>query len=384
VNQSISEAVLVREVGSDIVLLEPDITPLLVMTVNAKRKKKTISPRIEKIEDDLRQLWAFHNAAAISSAATAILVNDGTLFAVGDLVAVMRANASALAEEIMRVTAVASNTLTVTRGAGADTIAATNALRIIGSAYAENSVLSTMRSTDKTTIISYAQLFRTPYGISKTMEASEVYGEPEADVNERKAMMEHKKEIEASLLWGRASESLASPGSIWTTQGVKSRISTNVTDAGTTLTLRDFNDFSESVFRYGASTKLLIACPKVISAINFFAQSDLFTHSKDSVYGVNIQQLILPHGTLLLARNWLMENGISGQAGFADEAYVIDLGAVEYRYLAGNGKNLDTKIVRDQVKDGQHGFIHAVETQAGGVFSHEKRHGRLYQATDYA
>ena len=49
-------------------------------------------------------------------------------------------NSSSAAEEVARVTAINSNTLTITRnvgGAGADTITATGSIRIIGSAYQE-------------------------------------------------------------------------------------------------------------------------------------------------------------------------------------------------------------------------------------------------------
>lgn len=388
VNQMISEAVLVRMVGDEIAELEPDVTPLLVMTTKApKRKTATHSPRIEKIEDELRQLWGYHNASAIDSVNTQVLVNDGALFFVGAVVAVLKANTSSAVEEIIRVTAISTNTLTVTRnigGAGADTIAASNAMRIIGSAAAENAGLAAALSTSKTTIISYAQIFKTPFAISNTLRATLVYGKPEEDYQESKAMREHKKEIEAAGLWGRASESLASPGTVWTSMGAKSRISTNVTDAGTTLTMRDFNDFSETAFRYGATSKLFIAAPKVISAINFFSQSDLFTKSQETVYGVQVQELILPHGKLLLAKNWLMESGISGQSGYDDEAYALDVGAIEIRYLAANGVSRDTGIYRDLIKDGTDGMTHAFISQLGWVIAQEKRHARIRNASDYA
>src|SRR5882724_3691265 len=53
-NEAISETVLVRDVPDEVMVLDGDITPLTVMSVNAKRKRPTFSPRIEKLEDDLR------------------------------------------------------------------------------------------------------------------------------------------------------------------------------------------------------------------------------------------------------------------------------------------------------------------------------------------
>src|SRR3990167_5490661 len=133
-SEAISEAVLVRDVPDEVMNLTPDVTPFLIMSMKAKRRRATVSPRVEKIEDDIRGTWAVHVPAAISSAATGILVNDGTLFAIGDLISVPKTASSAAAEEIVRVTAISSNTLTVTRGvggAGADPISASNAPFVI-------------------------------------------------------------------------------------------------------------------------------------------------------------------------------------------------------------------------------------------------------------
>ena len=50
-NQAINENILRRDIGDKIAELEPNDTALLVMTTNAKRKRATISPRVERIED---------------------------------------------------------------------------------------------------------------------------------------------------------------------------------------------------------------------------------------------------------------------------------------------------------------------------------------------
>lgn len=380
------ENILVREVGDKIALLDRDTTPLLVMSINAKRKFGTKVSRIEQIEDDVRQLWGFASAQ-IDSVTTALLVNDGTLFAVGDLVAAQKANTSAAAEEVIRVTAVATNTLTVTRGiggAGADTIATTAALRILGSAYAENAGLGTVRSTTKTVIISYTQIFREPFSISRTMRANETFGERDETYQEMKAQTEIKKQLEAAALWGRASESLAAPGTIRTTMGFKARVSTNLTDMATTITIAKFNTLSETGFRYGSKVKTLIAAPVYHSAVANFGQGKMQVKTGETAFGVNFRRLILPHGDLLLAPNWLMENGISGQAGYGDEAYVVDLSAIELRYLNGNGVNCDVALFRNVKRDGTDGFTHEYLGELGWVIINERKHARAYNGTAYS
>lgn len=159
VDQAINEGVLIRDVSQEMVLLEPDTSPLYVMTNNAKRKKPSISPRFEWIEDAEVSYWDFGaEGSDKSSSATTLTVNDGTLFATNDLILIPKANSSSAAEEVALVTANSSNILTLTRGvggSGADTIPATGSIRILGSAFTENSSIPIGRYTSKTTKISY-------------------------------------------------------------------------------------------------------------------------------------------------------------------------------------------------------------------------------------
>lgn len=363
VKASSDEGVLVRDVANDMVLLEPDTTPLMVLTTNTKRKKACKAPKFEWIEDAEVSFWAqAAGASDYTSTATDIAVGDITLWAVGDIAAVPKAVTSTAAEEVILVTAVAgttNGTITVTRGiggSGADTISATGSLRIIGGAFLENGALPSGRYSAKVNKYSYAQIFRTAVSISETERSTELYGSPEGEEKYQiaKAMVRHKAEIEAAGWWSRASETAAAQ-SRWTTAGFKSVVTTNVTDASGTVTLTKFNDFSETAFRFGERKKLFSAAPKVISAMNFFAQNALMTKSEDKVFGVNLQRFITPHGELMLVRNFRMENGIAGLNGFGDEAYCVDMPSVGIRYLAGNGKSRDTKLYTDVVKDGTDG-----------------------------
>jgi hypothetical protein len=284
------------------------------------------------------------------------------------------------------VTGTTNGTLTVTRaiGGGGDTISATGALRIIGGAFLENDSLPAGRYSTKAVVVSYCQIFRTVVDVSETQRSTELYAAPggEDKYQIAKAMVRHKAEIEAAGWWSRASETAAAQ-SRWTTGGFKSRVTTNVTDAVGTVTLTKFNDFSETAFRYGDRRKLFSAAPKVVSAMNFFAQNKLFTKSEDKVFGVNLQRFITPHGELMLTRNFRMENGIAGGLGFGDEAYAVDLPSVGIRYLNGNGRSRDTKLYTDVKKDGVDGVKSEIKSQLGFEWRHEKRHSRLVDVLTY-
>ena len=381
------ENILVRFVEDEIAELEPDVTPLLVMSVKAQRKRATYSPKIEVIEDALRGAWVYHTAAAIDSVTTTVVVNDGSLVATSDLLSVMKVDSSAVAEEVIRVTAKSGNTLTVTRaigGSGADTISQTQALLIIGSAYGEGAAYGAPRTTQKTPVVSYTQIFREPVQITGTQRATRTYGgQSEALRQEAAALKQLKLQIEKAGFWSRASESLAENATYRTTMGLKAAISTNVTNGGTTLTQATMNTFSESAFRFGSRAKLFVGAPKYISAINSFVQGQLMTKSGDTVYGVQVMTLVLPHGRLLLANNWLMEDGISGQAGLDDEAYAVDLGAVEWYYLAANGVSRDVALYRNVVKDGVDAEKHEFLGECGWVFKNQKKHARIHNVSAY-
>lgn len=394
-DQMVVDTTQVRDVSEQMVLLEPDAAPLFVLTNKAKRKQATIAPRFEWVEDTEVSVWGQGNEGADkSSVATTMTVVDGTLFAVGDIIAIPKANSSTAAPEVALVTANAANIITITRGiggAGADTIPATGSIRILGSAFTEDAGVSSQRYTSKTVQISYCQIFKDPVKISHTAASTKQYGAPQGERKYQivKALIAHRSKIEAVGLWSRASETLALPSSRWTSMGFLSRIATNKLDASTTLTITTMNTFSETAFRYGEKQKLLMAAPKVLSAINFFSQNKLLTRVGDKIFGVAIQRFQLALGEFLLANNYRMGTGDVGFPGgnsFNGHAYSIDLPSVAYRYLQGGGDDLigDTKLFENIVPDGSTTRTDEYRTQGGWEWRHERKNAWLLNVGAYA
>jgi hypothetical protein len=391
----VTDTTNVRDVSEQMVLLEPDAAPLFVLTNSAKRKQPTIGPRFEWVEDTEVSLWGQSSAAADwSSAATNILVADGTLFGVGDIVAVPKAQSSSAAPEVFLVTAISTNTLTITRGigsSGADTVSATGSLRILASAFKEDDNIGQQRYTAKTVQISYAQIFKTPVKVTHTAASTKQYGAPQGERKYQlvKALIRHRSEIEAAGLWGRASESLNSPSSRWTSMGFLSRIATNKTDANTTATITTWNTFSETAFRYGEKQKLLLCAPKVISALNFYSQNKLLTRVGDTVFGVKIARFEMALGEFLLANDYRLgtaDIGFPGGNSFATHAYSIDLPSVAMRYLQGGGDNLigDTKLFENILPDGSTTRTDEYRSQLGWEIRHERKHAWIFDLSSYS
>jgi len=395
--QMVSDTTNVRDVSEQMVLLEPDAAPLFVITNAAKRKQPTIGPRFEWVEDTEVSLWGQCSSGTTdyTSVATNILVADGTLFGVGDICAVPKAISSSSAPEVFLVTAVSTNTLTITRGiggSGADTISSVTSIRILASAFTEDANIGAQRYTAKTVQISYAQIFKTPVKVTHTAASTKQYGAPQGERKYQlvKALIRHRSEIEAAGLWSRASESTATPGSRWTTMGWLPRIATNKTDGSTTATITTWNTFSETCFRYGEKQKLLLCAPKIIQALNYYSQNKLLTRVGDTVFGVKIARFEMALGEFMLANDYRLGTSDvgfpSGQASFAGHAYSIDLPSVAIRYLQGGGDNLigDTKLYENILPDGSTTRTDEYRSQLGWEIRHERKHAWLYDVLAYS
>jgi len=388
---AVDDNTLVRDVSEDMLLLEPDQTPLLVFTNKNNRKSPSDAPKFEWVEKAEVAVWDTVNTNAdYGTTQTTILVSDVSLYAVGDIVVFPGAPTSGAMDELGLVGTVGTNNIVLTaRGFAGTTPAAigsTASIRIMGGGLVEGGDVPTVRSAAPVTKSSYTAIFRTPVDVSRTMQATKAYASPDGKRRELQieALARHKQEIEAAGLWSAGSETQAASGSTWTTQGFKPTVVTNITNAATTFTLTKFNDFCETAFRYGANEKLLMACPKGISAFNFFSQNKLLTSVGDTSFGVKITRLNANgFGEFMLANNFRMGDGVAGKNGFNDEIYSIDMPAVRFRYFAGNGQSQDTKLYSDVKQDGKARNVDEYYSQVGWEIRHEKRHARMHNVQQY-
>lgn len=390
-NTFVTEASNVRDVAEDMLYLDENRTVLYTLTNAAKRKKNATTPRIEWFEEnDLGMIGTVSNGTtAYASGSTGIFVTDVTLFGVNDVVQVARAvGTNSQQGEFLLVTAVSgttNGTLTVTRafaGSTGDTIGATNVLKILGVATTENGSIDNPRVPARVNKTSGCQIFEWPIQVTRTGAATKVYTAPQGDRADKQTlgMRRQKLEIENAGLFGRFSETLASPGSRWTSMGVRSIIATNVTDAGGTLTYQTFLPFSRLAFRFGASEKLLMAGPIVKEGLDFTAGNKIQQQAGATVHGVQLKRYLTPNGTWNLATNYNMDQN----SDLGDEAIGVDLASIEYCPLVNNGQNLDTKIFQDYDPTNPKLIKDLVFTQAGWRIRHEARHARLYDVSSYA
>lgn len=394
-NQFITDTTLVRRVDDEIALLEPDVAPLITMLMKLRHTAPTDSPRFEWLEDDYVARWAVVGATTVDAAtnSTSLPVTDGTLFVAGDLAVVPNAIGSAVAPEVIRVTVVSNNTLTVVRNVGGNglaTILPGDALRIIGNAYEEFSATPSVKMTSPVMKIGYTQIQRTSMKYSGTAMASRVYGAPGGDWTREQAkkLKEHKQKLNAQLIWGAKSEDLtggyALSYPIRTSAGIRSIISTNVVDGGGTLSRKKLDTFALSAFRYGSSKKLLVASGKIINAINAWAKSHLRVEKVENTLGLSITRVVTGAGEWALVYDKMLEDGVSGKNGFSGWAMSLDMDNIKYRPLSANGFNRDTHLIEYPMKTTTNdGTVAEFLTEAGFQIGQEKTHALLYNVSDY-
>jgi len=379
-------------VYDQIMLYEPDVAPLITLLNRVKNRRPVKQTKYEWFEDDYVAQWTTAAATAGNHTTdTTLTVTDGTLFVAGDMFCHPRAVTSYVAPEICRVTVVSGNVLTLIRdvgSAGVDTITSGDALRLLGSAHEENGAIPSPKGTSKLPKYTYLQIEKTATSFSNTAIAVATYGTKGSDRDNEhiKAMVEQKRKLNSTLLWGRSSQDLTGgPNSnpIRTTMGLRQAISTNITDVGGILTRKKFEEFSRTSFRYGKKEKILLACPLLVSAINEWATNFLMVKPAEDHYGVSISEVQTGHGTFAMVKDWMLEDGVASKNGFAGVSFAVDLDEIEYLYLKNNGLNRDTHIELNAVQDGTDGKKDQIVTEYGFKISREKFHSMLYDMTDY-
>jgi hypothetical protein len=117
-NSFVTETSNVRDVSTRLLNLEPDRTPLYVLTNNSKRKVNVYSPRIEFFQDaDLVMVGTSNATVANQSTASTLTVLDNTIFGINDVVSVQAVAATQIQEELVQVTALSgTQSIVVTRG----------------------------------------------------------------------------------------------------------------------------------------------------------------------------------------------------------------------------------------------------------------------------
>jgi hypothetical protein len=365
-----SDGRLVIDMAEDIAFLNPSEAPMVAL-IKRLRKEKATNPEFNWLERDLEARWdAINNAAGYANNATSIVVDNGTYFRAGMLVKVPRTG------EVILVTAVATNTLTVKRQFGETVAAALNdndPLLIIGNVNEEGAKAPSDAGGNPVKMFNYTGIVRTPFSVTNTANASKTYGGKLITQEQKQHGIEHRIDLERQFLFGERYEDLTGTHPKRSTRGLLKWISSNVYDAGGQLTETEFNNWLEGVFAKGSSKKLLLAAPRVISTIDSWGVGKLKTVSEaNAKYGLHVTQYISSHGELNIVKEPLFEGSVYG--GYAT---ALDLENISYKYLERRDTALKTNI-QDNDADGRRDEY---LTEAGLMVQLPQTHGLLTGVT---
>lgn len=382
-----TEGRLVRVPDDKMMMLESNETALVSFLLGMKKKRVIESPRIEHYEDDFLNQWVVAAATTNANASsTTITLSDGSAVVVGDIL--MIPSGSSSNHERVRVTAKPStNVCTVVRNIGSTgliTLTSSAGAVILGQAHEEGSGAPTAKRTTPTLVTNYLQIFKKSTNITGTDAASKQYANSgdERKRQRQKIAKEYKIQKNYQYLWGSPSEDLTGGANslpIRTTGGLYHHISTNRVDAGGTLTQDMMETFARTAFRYGSKTKLLLAAPMVISAIHMWGNGLLKLEPAAKTFGVDVNKVVTGHGTFILARDWSLQDGVSGQNGLAGYAFAIDFENVTERFLTGR----DTWMELDVQPDDEDRHLDLIQGETGLQVANEKTHSLLFGVTGY-
>ena len=329
---------MVIDMSTKIAELEPDKSPLITLTKKMKRTRTVQNPEFDWMEQELGARWdAINNAAGYDSAATAIIVDNGAYFRVGDIVKVPRTG------EVLLVTAINTNTLTVTRAYGSTAAAAlvdNDPIVILGNLNAEGATLREIKQKEPVKKSNYTQIIRTPVGATNTLQATKVYGPKPMSWYRHLGGIEHAIDMERTMLFGEKGKDVVDGQNRRSTGGILEFCTENVFDvSSTTLTEQSFVEWLEDVFRYGSKEKMLFASARLCTHIDLWSLGKLQTLPKNKTYGVAVKEYISTHGVLYVTKHHLLENAVYGGYGI-----VLDMDNVAYCPLEGR----DTKLLTNR------------------------------------
>jgi len=305
-------------VADKILELQPSETPFLV--IGDKTSVGTAKSLEETwYDDDLAPWWTEAADDYLIDATTIILV-DGSIVKAKDLIK------NTTTGEVMLVTAVSGNDVTVERAVGDETdgngtaaaagAAGDNFMRM-GNAMEENSLSPDPRATQPNKYYNYVEIKRTPFsGSIEDLNEDKETTEDERKRLQRRKAIEHKLDLERSYVFGERNEIIAEKRR--TLGGLFQFLDNQFDTIGGVLTEALFEAVLEDAFKYGSKEKILITSPRVGSAINQFARDNIEVRSGETYYGLKIAEYISFHGTLYVATSHMFERDYLGMGAILD------------------------------------------------------------------
>lgn len=344
-----------ESVTDELLLLNPHQTPMISLVGFGESVSQV---ERQWFEDEMYADETTATAAA--EGATSVTVADGSIFEPKHVIKI--------GEELLLVTAVNANELTVTRG-----YAGTTAAAITDGAQVEFQFVEGVEGADarkarfksRKRVSNLTQIFDESISISGTAAATSEYGIDDLyEYEKQKKVLELALQLEKAVINGVKYES--PDGKVRQMGGIRQFIQTNVNNANATLTLKHLGDAFQAIyeaggFATGGNYKIIVGA-KQKRAISAIQDANVNLTRVDNGRGVVVDHFLSDFG----AAEIILNNNLA-----PDEVLIVDANRIEIKPLQG--------------RDFAHTFLGAkgdyVEGQIVGEFTlefqQEKAHARI-------
>jgi hypothetical protein len=344
-----------QSVVDELLLLNAHQTPLLNLLGFAEAVTQTSH---QWFEDEMINDETKVNGA-VTNVATSVVVVDGSIFRANDVIKI--------GEELLKITAVATNTLTVVRG-----YAGTTAAAIADQAKAEFQFVEGVEGADARAARYKAragksnktQIFDDTIQLSGTAQAVTQFGISDLyEYEKQKKQLELALQLEKALINGVAYEN----GNVRQMAGVRSFIQSNVADASNAAVSANLlNDSLQGIyekggFASGGNYKIMVPA-KQKRAISAIDNNKLYITQAENSRGQVVDQFVSDFGQFEIVLN----NNLD-----AKELLVVDTNRMAIRPLV--GREFFHKFM-GEVGDSTTGILVGEYTLE---FKQEKAHARI-------
>ena len=384
------------DIPDEILYLEPDNAPLVHLTMGrgaaadgrsaSIKKRVAINPEFKMLEKASASPWtSINNGGGYTAGATTLTVDDSTnvpQYAVLKVVG---------GEQLLVLSKPTATSINVKRAYG-DTSAAAIAddcpLYVTSIAMEEGSTPPTAIAVQVRSRANYLQIIRKTFGLSRTLQKSELYGGKKREDLRKENFLEIMRMVERAFIYNEPYEGLTSGPIAGNPLRMTGGVNYWLTDSGsvssvtTTLTKQVWITYLRNLFRYGSRQKVVLCAPIIIDAVNYWKDGKLQMRPDDYVYGLKCDTWETGHGTAYLVRDIALENSTVGDTtlGFGGFALGLDLPNLWYRYLTDS----DIALYEDIVKDGRDGWMDEYMGEVGLHLQLPETHRLLTGVEDYS
>lgn len=333
----------VRDVSNTIWELDPNAAPLTTLLRNL-RKKKVTDVKFEWFEDTYPAQSTTATGDDPSSAYEGIDVTNGAYGRAFDLWMNMDTG------EVMMITSVSSNHWNLIRGVGSTSpqdIDTGDVLQYIGNAQQTGAQAREKITTVTSPKYNYCQIFKEAIEITRTAEATRLYGGNDRVYQRSKHGKLHLRDKERGYWFGVKDDLDTSDDAVITTMsyvtgGVFEFLGSGQEEVNlsSAMTEDEFEQILEAAFRYGNMKKFMFCAPRVNTIIDSWGRDKIRLVPSDTTYGIAINRYISAHGELNLITNKLFYDfaNITSSDAVAPWNYgtcsvILDLECLGYMYL---------------------------------------------------